>query len=305
MVKIKFKAATPEELEAQLALQTFGNYFSAWARKLPADADLTSEQERLPGFRGLMGGADPVPVQAPLRRGFLTLRAMQALPIARDSALATVALYWAPVQAYYAVHGFGLAVIAALQLRPPEKHTTFRHVISRNVITPLCPYPFSAMCSGIPRDPARTVFASIGPEARDILSFNNLTLCNDNNAEHHIGKSLLTTRKWFLESKFDEMRHSGKKTKGRSRKNVPVAVQDRIALELPATTFVDWLYRLRVKTNYDSPDMFIFNYASPESNREQYDNILRMVQGFKTVCTNILRRKLKKLDFEKLVKAGS
>lgn len=61
-------------------------------------------------------------------RGKLTLKAMETFPIKDNRDLAPTANLWLPVQAYYAVHGVGLATMISLGQESPKDHRAFRSV---------------------------------------------------------------------------------------------------------------------------------------------------------------------------------
>jgi hypothetical protein len=103
--------------------------------------DLAAVQAQLPSFRNLQRSSLPPTevIEKAVFRGWLTLKAMEMLPIAEYPELASTANFWAPVQAYYALHGIGLACLAALQTTAPDDHRAFRASTGEQLVLRLLP----------------------------------------------------------------------------------------------------------------------------------------------------------------------
>src|SRR5215510_5717553 len=89
---------TTIDANAVRALRTYYVYVHAFSSLLPPDAQ--AAQRQLPALQKLQGceSSPSAVIEEPLFRGWLTLRAMELLPIAQYPELAMTANFWAPVQ---------------------------------------------------------------------------------------------------------------------------------------------------------------------------------------------------------------
>jgi len=266
--------------EAAYALTTYSNYVTAWVVYLNRQYGTGNEgrNEFLTAMaengnvRRLQGG---IIVSNELitayYRGQLTFRAMKTLPIEENPHLARSANFWLPVQSYYAIHGTGLAAMMALNMTPPQSHMTFRAAFSA-VVYSYFPAPFCGLCIG-------------GPEAKE-FTFQNLPTTMDRvfqqtqlaNPEYvedlapFMGKSLSTTRQKFLAVRFEEKRHKEK------RKRLTRKAKNQCCQNEHQTSICDLLYRLRLRSNYDNPDMYLFAPTVQQSAVRNYQELLRLTE---------------------------
>lgn len=123
---------------ANYALRTYYNYIRAWL--LSFEQEYGSGQEGIGEFVHLLTqsanisrvpGTYLVPqnLSDSYNRGKLTLEAMKSLPIDEHPELTISANFWLPVQAYYAIHGFGVAV-----LLPLVKHLHLRISLLKSIL---------------------------------------------------------------------------------------------------------------------------------------------------------------------------
>lgn len=267
---------------------------------MPSEDELGRGQEALDSYRKLQGGAAVDRVRGPYLRGELTLKLMKQLPLDRQPDLAASANYWVPVQAYYAAHGYGLAVLNALGAGNPRDHRHFRSLLSDHGLGRLFPYPFNVLCAGDPLVQNECSVENCPAELAEILSVSNLAMPSEKNAAPLVGRSLFATRKYFLRELFDRHRKDGKKREGISRRNLKQSDKRRLAKGLHATSFIDLLYRMRVRSNYDDPEMFIFGQTGEDVAVSHYRNLLDMVKGFALLCGNVISRKIGRTDYEVL-----
>ena len=196
---------TTVENDASKSLLTFYNYVSAWQMALErkygthskATTALVTAQHTLMAFNNLRKSTQYTEdLASSYRRGMLTLRSMQ-LPIFEFPDLAPSVNLWLPVQAYYAVHGLGIAVLIALGQSIPSNHKRFCAAFSAS-ISRLLPYPFCSRCEGGPK-PGGFTFLSIGTSPAAIASQSNLAHPEPDTVDALIGKSLSTTRSNLLD----------------------------------------------------------------------------------------------------------
>ena len=292
-----------QELEraesASYARITYSNYVTAWVVFL--DRLYGIEEEGRTAFlaaltendnvRHLQGGfANSPELTAAYCRGQLTLRAMQALPVQEYSQLARSANYWLPVQSYYAIHGTGLAAMIALNMDPPQSHMAFRAAFS-SVLHTYFPFPLCATCSGGPD--ARGFELHELPTSMDIVISQN-HLANPEQIEDlmpFMGKSLSTTRQEYLSVRFEERRERDKK------KRLFRDVKVQCCQNEHPTSVCDLMYRLRIRSNYENPDMWIFAPTEQESAVKNYQELLRLTELLVAGCDALIEKRIGRRQF--------
>lgn len=287
-----------QELEraqrATYALTTYSNYVAAWVALLNRHYGVGDDGRnaflaalaRNAAVRRLQGG---IPVSDELTaaycRGQLTFRAMHALPIEVHPQLARSANFWLPVQAYYAVHGTGLATMMALKMTPPQSHMTFRAVFS-SIVHTYFPMPFCGLCLGGP-DEKDFTFQGLPTAMEMVLRQSQLA-----SPEHiedlatFVGKSLSTTRQEFLAVRFGEKREREKK------KRLTHEARNQCCQNEHPTSICDLLYRLRLRSNYDNPDMYLFAPTEQKSAVKSYQELLRLTELLDAGLNALIERRI-------------
>lgn len=295
------RIASPAELDAQKGVHTYSAYTQAFSGLLPTSATLLANQAALPGFQKLTQRAT-ADITQPYLRGRLTLHAMESLPIDKHPAIAQSAIYWIPVQAYYAVHGFGLAALVASGTGEPKRHRTFLSAISQAVKN-LYPFPLNAVCDGDTTVPAAhlAVFKNLNVTAAQVAAASNLRTPDPKEYELFIGKSLTTTRNKALEEVLENARTSKPKP-GRKRRNISAAEKLKFTTKMHSTSVFDLLFRMRLRSNYDDPRMYIFARMPPARSQEAYKNIVAIVKAIRISSEAIIEKTLGKPGLDKLKK---
>lgn len=279
--------------EAAIALRTYYVYIQAFS--LLASAQIGNEQQQLSSFQRLqrLSTHPPESVQKLLFRGWLTLRAMQLLPIHQHPTLATTANFWAPVQAYYAIHGVGSAVLACLGNSIPEDHRAFRASMSGDQgVQRLLPYPFNMWCKGLSLGDHECPyqFGNCRTAVREAKQASNLQTPNRLTAHTLAAKALLTTRNKFLEDLFEKQR-STKVTRGKIRRNIMSEEKRRTEKKLHPTSIFDFLYRIRVRSNYDDPEMYIYGHTDTTTAGRHYTHLLHLTTALIECLERIIAQK--------------
>jgi len=235
---------------------TYHNYVRAYSM------ELSSQEQARPGSHPSvrqtttrLTDSTLQETRALFRRGILSYISMEDSSAARNPELYFVRSFWAPVQAYYAVHGVGLAAIVAMCVNEPKDHRRFRNCVATQ-LAPKLPKPLNMTCAGDATLPGgnATVFTAFSGEPSEVVALSNLKQANCDNSEMFVAKALFTTRKHNIESELEKKRKE--KNKGRIRRNISAQCKAKIARNIPPTTFVDFLWRLRLRSNYDEPEMF-------------------------------------------------
>jgi hypothetical protein len=256
--------------EATITLTTYYNYVSAWVVALEREygqgqAGIQAfgmRQQNLNAFKRIQGGGGcSGDLTSAFCRGKLTLVAMQRLPVDYFPDLAATANLWLPVQAYYAVHAMGVAVLVALGQVMPKDHRRFRAAFSQTICR-LLPFPFCALCGNGPQ-PRDFVFTGISSLPNSVATQSNLANPRNSQGHHFLGKSLSTTRDKALEEVFDKARKEHVKP-NHSRRNLKPNERLQLAQNLHNTSIADLLYRMRVRANYDDPEMYLAAFADTQ-----------------------------------------
>ena len=242
-------------------IQTYSTYNEAWCLRKPTEEPFAIAQSRLRGFRELQ------PCNAPhlgdivthLRRGVLTLGFIRQIRISEMPDVAIASTLWLPVQAYYAAHGFGLAFLSATSEtgRTPQNHADFLRDSSTKIVECLFPQPFSAVLRGgyrnWPHLPDR--MNGLPVEKVRIVPHLNVSAPTPSTRDSHVAQCLNTTRKKLIEHRLQRARNRGRQP-GKSRARLISARQRELAKTVNPTTVLDYLYRVRKKSNYEDVAMF-------------------------------------------------
>ena len=262
-----------EETSATFARKTFYNYITAWVvciNRLYGSGDagtsaFVNEFKSITAFRGLQRGASvSKEFNNAYSRGLLTFEVMDRIPVSKNPELALSVSFWLPVLSYYAIRGLGLATMIVLNMDCPQSHSAFRAAFSHLVNT-YFPSPFCVRCKG-------------GPGREDFLFENLDTSINEAVQQKHyqepdsveditpyIGKSLLKTREESLESKYCYKRdHDNKRRLSRKEKRECCDREHD-------TSVCDLLWRMRVRSNYENPDMYLLASDAAGATRHYED----------------------------------
>lgn len=246
---------------ARAAIRTYSNYSAAWCLWTDEHCTPADAQARLNAFSQLRPSprCDRGAVRRHLLRGNLTLRLIQEISVGEKPDFAMTSALWLPVQTYYAVHGFGMAFLAAKDGAEnlPQTHGAFMREAADRIVRDLLPSPFSALLRNGYKGykHLQPDLVNICDDRVSIDSGLNLERPNQNTRDAHIGQCLDTTRRRLIDAKLEKerrrIRRPGKRY-GILRKQKQI----EIAQAVGPTTVFDYLYRARVKSNYEDPTMY-------------------------------------------------
>ena len=248
--------------DSRAAITTYSNYNDAWCLRRQRELSLGVEQSRLNAFQKLRPtqNFDREAVREHLRRGHLTLRLVQRIPVDEMPEFAMASALWLPVQAYYAVHGFGLAFLAATgdAASLPRTHGGFMKTAADRIVDGLFPRPFSAVLRGGYYGWKHLAADLTGiPDRRaEIRSGLNLGHPSEGTRDAHVAQCLDTTRRRLIEDKLEAARKTGARKSGKKTARLSSQRQVEIAESVGPTTVFDYLYRVRVKSNYEDTTMY-------------------------------------------------
>lgn len=101
-----------------------------------------------------------------------------------------------------------------------------------------------------------------------------------------VGKSLSTTRQEFLAGRFKEKRDKEKK------KRLTCAAKNQCCQNEHPTSVCDLLYRLRLRSNYDNPDMYLFAPTEQQSAVKNYQELLRLTEFLVAGFDELIERRI-------------
>lgn len=247
--------------DTQAAIRTYSNYSAAWCVRRQDDFTVLDAQCRLPGFIRLKPSSDLnlTSMRQHLLRGNLTLKLIKDVPVDDSPDFAMTSALWLPVQAYYAIHGFGMACLAAKDGPDnlPQTHGGFIRRAESSIVRHLLPPPFGAILwngyKGF--NYLQPELINLPDDRKSIGSGLNLERPNIETRDAHIAQCLDTTRRRLIEEKLDRERTRARKP-GKRNGVLKQSAQIEIAKSVGPTTILDYLYRVRVKSNYEDPTMY-------------------------------------------------
>jgi hypothetical protein len=283
-----------------ISLETYYNYARAWEIALErkygiadsAKHTIQREQLNLNTFDRLQGGViSSNQLDAEFLRGKLTLMAIRKLPVADFPDLAATANLWLPVQAYYTINAMGNAALLALNLPIPKTHRAFRAAFTANIVR-LMPFPFNAVCTGGPL-PLDFAFSGIKTAPDQVASQSQLANPYYSEGDDFIGKSLSTTRSRSLKGLLEIAKKKNVRPGHKSRR-LPGEEQSKIVHSLHGTSIADLLYRMRRRSNYDNPDMYLEAFNNADSALVHYQTLAYVTEILVRSLEEIIEKKLGK-----------
>lgn len=202
---------------------------------------------------------------------------------------------WSSIQVYYIFYHCTQALHVAKGHPRPESHPRTQNIFNdywaaRSIFLP--PWSLAYGRAGTINAPSGIV-----PD----ISIHQWTACVGNNIWSLASKALMTTRREALEEKYREKRESkrrqnrqawrqeendrlarGKKARTKPNFRLPKLTnseKERINESLRSYTIMDYLYRLRLKTNYEDSNMFSDGPEDNNSSRHIRDALCRIANG--------------------------
>ena len=255
--------------DAGWAFATYRNYVAAYTLFLEAFGAGASRYEAIrvsvqTCARNRIAALDPSKPRGEIGRALRNAWATEvAIALPRtigldDDRFIAASLHWLGPQAYYAVYQAGLAAILAKNLPLPDRHQQFMKVFhSQFVEKGLLPPPWDAACSGGSVQTGGHTFS--GCLIGDEIPVNTLYPADLDDARRVLRLALKTTR----DRRFDEVRKALLRSKqvktkaGKPARNLSTVRQNAEYEGMSPTTTFDFLYRLRIRSNYRDSDTFL------------------------------------------------
>lgn len=283
-----------------LSLITYYNYIKAW--NIAYNKRYTSEGAFIDEIRKLASISKRPKIykdnfdKGSYIRGVLTLQLMNDLPVNENPKLTFTANIWLPVHSYYAIEGVGLALLSIRLQNPPQKtHIGFSSSFTDPVLRTLFPYPFNGLCTGGPTADSFS-FKNIDTTAAKVKAQSNIAYPSDNDVDNCIGKSLSTTRDRKLKDEYKKRQMDKNRIKsGRTRHNISREEKEEICSKLCHTSICDFIYRMRERSNYDNPIMYLSGTNDVDSACSHYKDLLHLtkviIEGIDTLIEFYLGKK--------------
>jgi len=296
---------TRMEENVTAGMQTYSNYAYAFCLYPETLHDLEKAQDALPRFQRIQRTAQATEeLKRHLQRGFMTLEYMQRIPVDDMPELGMSAALWIPVQAYYAVHGFGLATLSAISgqdnlSQTHQTHRAFLKEAENQLIRRLLPDPFKASLTGGFKgdnfsnfNKANLLGLTLDREPGDWPD--NLEIPNQETRISHIARCLSTTRERRLKYKFRKKRENDRIDR------LSPEEKTKIMHQTGDTTIFNYLYRIRLHSNYDNPNLFARAVENKPIALKFVKNNQEMTKRLCRLLLRIIERRLKADDYTKL-----
>ena len=208
-----------------------------------------------------------------------------------------VSALWLPVQAYYAVHSFGLTLLSATgpAASLPRTHAALMKSAADRMVGRLFPCPFSAVLRGgyYGWEHLAGDLTGISVRRSDIRSGLNLGRPNDSTRDAHVAQCLHTTRRRLIKHRLEAARNTRARKSGKKTSRLSRPKQISIADSVGPTTVFDYLYRVRVKSNYEDITM----YQQGSNHADALITLVLSIQDiFKNLCALIVNAIMQSLD---------
>lgn len=178
-----------------------------------------------------------------------------------------------PVQAYYAVFN-GLRALLAVAGNKSERHSQVQRTFSKNEARRM-PMPWQATLTGDPED---VPSLRLAPSSFHPGTATTNPVYGSLPANEYLFSALRMARKWQFERARADVLRNAKTKAGKPRKNLNSALRQQALDRLWPTTLLDFLYGLRVRSNYMQAD----EYASDASDwnfQDFHSGILHLVDS--------------------------
>ncbi len=161
------------------------------------------------------------------------------------------------------------------------------------IIDKYFPRPLSTTVAGIRPN---IVVSGINVTASDISQQSNLEHPPYGKPELHVAKCLVTTRERDLDELFTRARYRKIKPNRKYRQLKP-SEKSQIVSSLHKTTLCDFLYRIRIRSNYDDPDMYIFGQNDVTDAAKHYLNLVTLTEAVIACLENLIKRRIGEVQF--------
>jgi hypothetical protein len=244
-----------EEIEQGNRFRTYLNYIcsiSAHLKHLTPKSFLKTITSSDEFGRIKRHNSDILEIEKLLRNAWLTEVKLHI--DGEDNEFTTYSNHWAPVQLYYSAYLSLRAYFTANASQVPNEHTKNLKAINNDILnkSSLFPFPFHTMClcGGARADDSKFINM---PQGVCINKISGLTKFDNVEFYDSFALCLKTTRDKQIEKLCEDWRHRNKK------KRVPALEKEKMVKNMGPTSLFNFLYRLRLRSNYEDADSFLFS----------------------------------------------
>lgn len=171
-----------------------------------------------------------------------------------DPSVMRIGSHALPATAYYSLFN-GFRAWTEAQGIAADQHTQLQRTFSTQ-LSPSLPLPWGARLSGDPVSPAMCSFEPTGVLPSSLPTVNPVA-----HTKHSPQEMLLATlrmaRRWSLSNQRAKWLENNKTKKGHPRKQLPADERAKLVTKLWPTTLLDFVYGLRVRSNYREIDEYV------------------------------------------------
>lgn len=202
---------------------------------------------------------------------------------------------WSMVQTYYAIYPAIRAYFITMGRNVDTSHETSLRTIGSDLIN--CkgrfPYPWNCVHNN---DPNKKIFSLLNDPYNTVITQSNPLLSPyNNNPREYFGLLLRTTRERILEKKIKQWKKDGNK------KRITKAEKDVLIHNLRPTNFLDILYRVRSRSNYQDIDSFAFTNITDFDYQNLQNAMCGIVDSTLAVFETIITKAIGKNSYKKIV----
>ncbi|MCH8052338.1 MAG: hypothetical protein IIC86_10020 [Chloroflexi bacterium] len=287
------------------AFKTYRNYLDAFSRviddTLGTDLSGLPKMMAKPQFVNLRRPVSVDPLVTHLRSAWSTELLMTSFRALDLGDVVRYANVWVPVQSYYAVFTALLAWQVASGSEATS-HTAVLNAIGNEMRSrKWLPPPWTAVCLGCPQVDDY-VFESV-PNVADRTISNFEAPSDVESSWSLVAKCLGTTREDIIDDAITEWKKHNKNKKGQPRKALYRHEKADIAEKEAPTTLFDFLYRMRIRSNYRDTDAFALGASSPAQAGQFYDLVTKVTSATLRFVETLVVGRVGVKEFERVLLA--
>lgn len=212
--------------------------------------------------------------------------------------------HWSPVQAYYSIFLCFQALFISLGSKPILEHRSFLDKVSSLISKNRLPfiYPWNLLCKGCCCQKQETYnFQVDRAEISEFSPLSNPAFCDEMVL---MGKVLKTTRlkledyyeaRWKRDGKIQTKKGKPKKAYGKEDKI-------KVSATIANTSLLDFLYRLRIRSNYEDADIFFLGDRNDVSIKNYFNSLTTITNQTLFFVETLIRKTIGDKAFLEAVK---
>ena len=223
---------------------------------------------------------------------------IQLSNLAKHKEFSQLSIHWAQVYCYYACYLAIRSYFISSNQKINNNHRDTLHAISQEIDrrTDLFIMPFKILCEGNPYDKNEVNFKNVSSTPSYINQLSNLT---QGYYEDTYCQFLKTTRQKELDRLNSLWKEKNKK------KRINSIAKNANIQKLAATSIFDAIYRLRIRSNYETADAFTIDDISLTEAQEFHEALQKITNGCLLNLEILIQRYLSKSVFQDIIEKFS